>query len=541
MISLLFVLLFSTNTFEPSWTILATAFVLPSCTTTRTRLPIHRLMASRNYDSELDLYKSYADSLGSTAGSSSNNDYSMIDTRSNMVQLREEPPRTSTLSNQVGHKSYRDLLRSMNQGDATSNSEAVSIREPGGALTVQGSTNEPRSSNTAALAQSNNYYYGGSSMRPSPMAPYANYGTGYYSPYTSYYGGSYYSPYHYGGGDYYYSTSPSGYDYYNPYGNKYYNNRYSNTYYYDNQRPQISTGPQYYAQEELRRPRRKVVVGDNNQAARYGQVVSGLPRSIRRARGITSYEDISDYGTITGTLRRRRANSSVSRQLWARTRLAPTEIQGSSLKTWSVASGMDHQVLLKTQGRPLNALVEIWQGPGHTPHSVKVFLEDGGLQTFALGVPTPSGRSGTVQHSISVRNTGTMEFPLQASVEPDQGQGISAGLKDIKRGYYPTESLQGNGGVRTYSVDPEIDGSVAVLLQSENGRPLKARIELLNGPNNAAQSMEVYSEEGLELPIYTVIDTTTAPGQYQTTNSIRIVNTGPLEFPISVSVAPFSF
>jgi hypothetical protein len=47
-------------------------------------------------------------------------------------------------------------------------------------------------------------------------------------------------------------------------------------------------------------------------------------------------------------------------------RLQPIQIQGGSLKTWTFPNSRVEsvQVFLKTEGRPLNANVEVWQGPG---------------------------------------------------------------------------------------------------------------------------------------------------------------------------------
>jgi len=197
-------------------------------------------------------------------------------------------------------------------------------------------------------------------------------------------------------------------------------------------------------------------------------------------------------------------------------------VQGGSLRTWSYRSPQVEQVqvVLSTEGRPLDADIELWHGPDNTPCKMRVYVENGQLRPFSAVIETPRG-----PNTVAIRNIGQIEFPIAANV---LAEGVDMPSADCLQS---STTIQG-GALRTYPFDPMVD-SVQVLLKTD-GRPLNARIELLQGPNNNKQVIELYTEDGLDRPFFCVLET---PGSG---NVVRVVNTAPVEFPMAASVVPHS-
>jgi len=198
-------------------------------------------------------------------------------------------------------------------------------------------------------------------------------------------------------------------------------------------------------------------------------------------------------------------------------------VQGGSLKTWSYRSSLVDrvQVVLTTDGRPLDADVQLWEGPDNTPCKMRVYSEDGSTRPFSAVIATPGGGDNTV----AVRNVGQIEFPLAAYVMAND---VDEPISDFREA---SIIVQG-GALRTFNFDTSVE-SVEIMLKTD-GRPLNARIELLQGPNNNKQVIELYTEDGLERPFFAVIDTMGSG------NVVRVVNTAPMEFPMTASVQPHS-
>merc|ERR1719484_5694 len=96
----------------------------------------------------------------------------------------------------------------------------------------------------------------------------------------------------------------------------------------------------------------------------------------------------------------------------ASTRAPPTHdstilVQGGSLRTWSYRSPNVEQVqvILSTEGRPLDADIELWHGPDNTSVKMRVYVENGQMRPFSAVIETPRGptrsRSATSARSSS--------------------------------------------------------------------------------------------------------------------------------------------
>lgn len=201
------------------------------------------------------------------------------------------------------------------------------------------------------------------------------------------------------------------------------------------------------------------------------------------------------------------------------------KVQGGSLRTWECTSSFVEriQVLLSTEGRPLNANVDLWQGPDNAPQKMSVYIEDGSVRPFNCILETPRG-----SNAVAIRNTAHMEFPMAASIIEE---GPGSGSLPTRRMTPKTEKTIQGGALVTYPFDPTV-ASVQVYLETD-GRPLNARVELLQGPNNVKQVVELYTEDGYDRPFSAIIET---PG---TGNVLRVVNTATIEFPMTASVEAY--
>lgn len=199
-----------------------------------------------------------------------------------------------------------------------------------------------------------------------------------------------------------------------------------------------------------------------------------------------------------------------------------TYIEGAgSRRTFERAEGGyrdDMQVSVRSdEGRPIYAEIDLWDGPNNTGQRVRLYSMDGIVNQFE-GTLCGGG-------TVSVLNTGPLEYPLVASVNsstPDEDAFNREG----------SVIIQGRESIRTWTLDEDVE-EVIVELESD-GSPFLAAVELWNGPGDARQVVEVESQDGYMRPFKMVVDT--RESQFYGSSTIHIRNIGPLEFPVVARV-----
>jgi hypothetical protein len=167
--------------------------------------------------------------------------------------------------------------------------------------------------------------------------------------------------------------------------------------------------------------------------------------------------------------------------------------------------------------RPVDAEVNLWLGPDYTPYQLKCHTEDGKL----FPIQTLVGTKG-VPVNVEVKNVGKASYPLMTACS----YAISPLAESPKAIQYRDQIYIEGGAVKMFPFAPEVD-QIQVLLRSQ-GKQLKAKIELLNGPNNVKQEFEVYSSNGEKNYLFLVFET---PGQG---NAIRVKNLATQEYPLDL-------
>jgi len=207
-------------------------------------------------------------------------------------------------------------------------------------------------------------------------------------------------------------------------------------------------------------------------------------------------------------------------------------IQGNSRRTWRTddPTAQTSAVWLQAErpGGPLYANVKFRNGPSSTPQSMKVYSEDGYLRPLQAYFGRPRGNNRAISQTIDVQNTASMEFPMSATISQSSDFGTYG---HSFQGDMDWKKIQGKNAIRTYAQDAKTE-FVRVNLETD-GLPLMCNIEVLQGPGDVRQVVELRSDDGSPWEGIVAV-----PGVGAT---VIVRNVGPLEFPIRASVENHDF
>ncbi|CAB9500759.1 expressed unknown protein [Seminavis robusta] len=186
---------------------------------------------------------------------------------------------------------------------------------------------------------------------------------------------------------------------------------------------------------------------------------------------------------------------------------------GGTVRTYQMPVDADRcQYVLKSEGRPLKAVVELWLGPLRRTHIMDISVEDGAKTPYRATLKFKPGGP----QVLRIRSTDKkFHLPLSAGVYvPDKER--RAELRANTESLFdrvPKQKIQGNnvggGGsaVRLFPIDNYVE-AVQVLFWAVNTgkKSLKATIEVLQGPNNVKQVYQLHAGGGSQ-PYHGVIET----------------------------------
>merc|ERR1719281_219697 len=220
-----------------------------------------------------------------------------------------------------------------------------------------------------------------------------------------------------------------------------------------------------------------------------------------------------------------KARANVKMADWSMQEISPDgqlvqRIEGQTRKTWKFTdTSRDRvQVALGSEGRPVHADVHLWLGPNYTPFSIKAYSEDGKLRPVQALVGTKSK-----EVTVEVKNVGESDFPIKAASNYAVGEMVALPIEMPATTAGERVDAQ---ALRSYPLNASAK-QLEVILNTE-GRQLKARVELLNAPNNPKQTFEVYASDGQLTSLCVCFD---CPDEG---NTVRILNLSPVEFPLNI-------
>ena len=257
------------------------------------------------------------------------------------------------------------------------------------------------------------------------------------------------------------------------------------------------------------------------------------PRHILPADG-PSFTTSMDLNGVSRT----KPNAWATRMLC--TASGPIHVFGDHPKRWRFTTSVIDRVhlTLTNNNQPLKAQVNLWQGSDHVAQKLSFHSENGGEYSFQAIIETPRD-----DNTLVIQNEVAGASPLVANVDAELKDG-RVGIENRQESLHAStlqlarssnaihEDIPGGGTIRTFSLDASTTS--ARIMLSTNGSSLHAKIEILCGPNNSKQIIEVSADNGRDNPLYTMIEMPQEPCVLQIVNIAAAV-----ELPLMVHLEPY--
>jgi hypothetical protein len=192
--------------------------------------------------------------------------------------------------------------------------------------------------------------------------------------------------------------------------------------------------------------------------------------------------------------------------------------------------------MIQTGGRPLKAKVEMWLGPNRRTHQMIMDLQDGSVTPFRALLKFKQG-----PQVLKISTDGNAEYPIDVAVRAvtaaDNGA-MAKVTEGLWNDHDPVTIQGGNteggeGAVRSFPIDDNVESIQLLLWSGQVGRKsTKAKIEVLQGPNNVKQKYDLHLSGGSQ-PYHVVLAT---PGEGAV---VRIRQKNFLEFPTKALILPY--
>jgi hypothetical protein len=187
---------------------------------------------------------------------------------------------------------------------------------------------------------------------------------------------------------------------------------------------------------------------------------------------------------------------------------------GGTIRTYQIPGWADRvQMEIRTNGRPMRCKVQLWLGPLRNVHIMDIDSQDGQLSPYRAGLKFQADGQGRV---LSIQTSESQEMPVDVAVtvpSVERSAEIGAAFDKIWQSSDKVK-IQGAvvgsgelGAVRTFPVDSDVDAVQFMCWSRDTGKKsLKAKIEVLQGPNNKRQVYDLLCK-GATQPFHAVFET----------------------------------